>query len=602
MADEGEVAQEAVMEETDQAAKKRAAMTQKAEELKQQGQKMSQEAKTDADMAVATRIGLLGELLYALSTNCEKEEEALELYSNYAQFEEEQIKGIGASEAIPWDTKPIVGDDKTKRAMLRRVNFFQKLSEVTLEIGTVPKDGVGEIAWSDATCHLNNFLPDDKEFQLSLIPYELWGGEAIDEKPEAIMDINESSTNLENMTPIDKGDVLWRLRVDPTGFPFGEEVENGICILREHHRQVMFVALSWLYQNGVTTGLTSVDKATPPAAVVSAICGSPGIGKSRSLIFLLWFLLQKKSPFLLEAGSKDDRFFALVRPRMRTVRLVSVDMAVEILKSDRSILCIVDPAQTQSGKDPELSRLFDVKGPLSVTSPSLHPLHLPRSAKEATMLMKFSVSPWSLPHLQAVRPYFSLDQGGLKESTIAERFNIVGGVPRAIFRDLTYNERYNIIHAPPDNAGVQNLLEALMRDREEDKMVKKIPQALLAQFSKWPFAETKPHNRNKCVWIGFLSQRGEKIYGDWLFEKMRTEILKYDDFCSASMFFERWVDLTLTTKATDDMENYRLCEFTYDEAQSKGVAVPQDIKVPANKKVLRYTDESLLLSDLPESA
>lgn len=433
------------MEETDEMkeeAAKRAEMAENAEELKQKAEKMSQEATTDAHRTTAKRIGLIGTLLEALSKNCEVEDAALELYSDYAQFEEEQIQGISASEKIPWDLTPNVGHGKKVQGVLHRVNFFQKLSEATLEIGTVPKDGVGEITWSDATCHLNDFLPDDEEFQLSLIPYELWRSGAIKEKPEAIMDINESATNLDNMTPIDKGDVLWRLRVEATGFPFGEDVGNGTCILREHHRQVMFVALSWLYQNGITTGLTSVDKASLPPAVVSAICGSPGIGKRRSLIFLLWFLLQKKSPFLLEAGTEQDRFYALVRPRAKAVRWVSVDLAVEILKYDRSILCIVDPAQTQPGKDPELSKLLKVKGPLCVTSPSFDPLHLPRGNKEAFMVMKFSVSPWSLAHLRAVSPYFSLEQDGFNESTIEERFDVVGGVPRAIFRSLTYSERY----------------------------------------------------------------------------------------------------------------------------------------------------------------
>ena len=139
----------------------------------------------------------------------------------------------------------------------------------------------------------------------------------------------------------DHGDVLWRLNVPTDGFPFGEQGGGGTCILREQHRQVLFVAFAWLIKNAETLALTDKNRGNVPPAAVAAVCGSTGIGKSRSLIFLMWFLLQRKWAFCSRPATKS---YALARPREQTVRILSeFDDVHRTLRIDRSIICIGDP-------------------------------------------------------------------------------------------------------------------------------------------------------------------------------------------------------------------------------------------------------------------
>lgn len=543
------------------------------------------------------------------NVNCDDDfdaaEHALNLYSSYAQFEDDEAEKEFDNQGtlINWNTKVDVRTPPSLMPLLDRASFFKRLASAKLQVGTLQENG--SIVWSMAgQDDLRDFLPDDKEFQLSAMHHRLWRQRGLDHQPESIMGREAAFDSFDGCVPVEKGeDVFWKLEIGTAvGFPFGEDVENGTCILREHHRQVLFVAMSWVLQNGIANGLTAVDPTTPPPAVVAAICGSAGIGKSRALIFVIWFLLQKRSPFLLEAGNKEHRFMSLVRPRNDTVRFVPVRMAQYLLQMDRSVFCIVDPAQGQWGARTAPSPLLSMKGPLAFTCPSLDPGHLPRGDKEATTLMRFSLSPWTSTQARAVRSYFSVEGEILDESTIDQRFEVVGGVPRALFRKKTFSARKQIIVDDEVSEHAMGLLKVLLHDRDRHLLVAKVPQALLTHFSKWPF--TQDHlpdiGKDRCIWVDFLSRQGEKRYGDELFEKMRTSISKYDDYGSASMFFERWVGMTLTSRATELMVKYRLCRFAYDTAK-KEVVVSADVKIPTAKKLVRHTDEALLFASLAES-
>lgn len=457
-------------------------------------------------------------------------EDVLNLYSKYAVFEDGN-RGIIFTEE---DVAPRLGEERKRKGNKNIAAFFYALSKVKLQKGEVLSDG--NVVWADCE-KSNSFLPDDTDFQLTAPQVVLWESEVIEEKAKSLVSRDDAFQSLECNLEDHGNHILWRLDVPEEGFPVGEDIEGGQCILREHHRQVMFVAFSWLLQNASALGLTAKDTTSLPPAVVAAVCGCAGIGKSRSLIFLMWFLLQRKSSFLLEATSKQERFYALVRPREKSVRiLTSLEDVAYILAYDRSLICIVDPEQSQKGAKPKLSPILNMKGITGFTSPSADPNHLPRGDKEACVLRTFWVSPWPLLLLQAVNPFFSA-ASPLLEAQVTERFEVVGGIVRAMFRLRSYTDRKQTIDSSNVVGDVDALYHALTQDTREKHMTQKVPQAFLGYHSKLPFTYVEGE---KNVWVDFLSQRGRRRYGMHLYNMLRTGKSEYDDYSSAGMFFERW--------------------------------------------------------------
>ena len=522
-------------------------------------------------------------------------EDVLNAVSDYAAFGDSkngaEFKAEDFSKENVEENFEKYEDDETEKADL--AGFMFSLFKVKLQMARVPDHPGDDLEWNDCDPDLERqFLPDTTEFQLVAAPFLLRQKLCIPRKPQSFLSRNAAFKSLDCDLE-DQGNVLWRLDVPTSGFPVGDLTEGGVCILREHHRHVMFVALSWLLRNSITAAL-NVDTGLTPATV-AAICGSAGIGKSRSLVFLMWFLLRQRAAFLLECGSR--RRFVLVRPRQLTVTIYADfnDVATTV-ECDRSLISIVDPEQFQEGKKPRLSPLLNSMGHTSLTSPSADPKHLPRGDKNDHILRRFWVSPWPESLLQAVRPFFSIDP--MTKEELSNHFAVVGGIPRAIFREGTSITRYNIIDNSNLVEDIDKLYDAMMQDGCYEKMMPKVPQCFLGYHSRFPFtsdARTR-RTKKKCVWIEFLSREGHNRYGIHLYKRLRTSLFehyKHDDHSSTGMFFERWVGAFLS----NGKDRFIQPPFVLREFKG-GSPVDKDIDMPISASVLRYTDEDLLLRSL----
>lgn len=470
------------------------------------------------------------------------------------------------------------------------VNFFVDLSARNLYKGAVSEaeNGAGQVAsWEEYT-EWEDILPNNTDFQRCIPEMKLWEFGFRDERPEPEFQAGPAHLSTDFGVE-DKGNVLWKLEAISSGFPVGGVLQetNGISILREQHRQVMFNAFSWLLRNAASLCLTVENRTDPrPKSVIAAVCGSSGIGKSRSLIFLLWFLLKKKSPFLLEAGTEDHRYFCLIRPRAQTVKFITKEQAIDILVTDQSVLGVVDPKQFREEEKPVLSGLLNAVGVVCWTA-SANPYHLPRADKESHRVMKFWVSPWILSHLQAACPFFN---DKLSVGEVEQRFSVVGGVPRAIIKADVFKARNSTITEEKiDDSIAQDLFDALLRQKDSEKMSTKVPQAFLAFYSAPPFIGSSPG----CIRVDFLSQQGRLRAGHLLYKSFRTQLAKERDDSGAGMFFERWVGTLLAAgNNAQEFLPFRLREFTKEGEANK------DIKIPAAGNVLEYASEDLLIDHL----
>ena len=238
----------------------------------------------------------------------------LDAVSDYAAFEDSKNGAEFKKEDLSEEQLLEYEGEELRQAKL--AGFIFALSDAKLQIAHVPDHPGEKLQWDDCGPELERqFLPDTTEFQLTAAPWLLWTRD-LAERPQSLLSIDEAWRSLDTELE-DQGDVLWRLDVPTRGFPVGESTEGGTCILREHHRHVMYVALTWLLRNSISAALNSGNWPTP--ATVAAICGSAGIGKSRSLVFLMWFLLRQRAAFLLECGSDEYRRFVLARPRQSTI-------------------------------------------------------------------------------------------------------------------------------------------------------------------------------------------------------------------------------------------------------------------------------------------
>jgi hypothetical protein len=470
-----------------------------------------------------------------------------------------------------------------KRYKAKTVEFFSRLGGTRLQ--KLEVDAEADSVWVDADqAEIANFLPDDDDYKMIAPMLALRSESKIDTADTKEQMVTHTVEQLSSCT--DAGDVLWRLKTQEVGFPLPGDGASSDCVLREHHRQVMYHAVEWLAETAASQALSIKDQDIPiPESVIATVCGSAGIGKSRSLIFLMWFCMQKKNAFLLEAGNEGNRRFILVRPRQDTVTFLTNETAKKILEEDRSILTIMDPRHFTSHETVTPLQLLKARGIVGLIARSPDTRHLPRG--KTVTIRHFYVSPWLLNQLLEVLPLFQVSTNSVEEEELRKRFAHVGGIPRAIFRTQTYTERMKDIASASLQDIRETLVKTLLTKNEEllaDKT--KPPQAFLAYFSEQPF--TLDHTR-----VDFLSQASRHRIGSEIYSHHRSAIAMESDSSSAGLFFERWVGSIL---ASGD-DSMKALPFVLKEFVNGKECVPA-IDLPAVGSVERFDDESVLLNRL----
>lgn len=173
------------------------------------------------------------------------------------------------------------------------------------------------------------------------------------------------------------------------------------------------------------------------AANVIAL-GSPGVGKSRSMTYLLRLLLNDGKLVVYEAR-KDDAVFVFVPPSKQQPSATNYEVyCTEKNKfsvsgcaalMDNNTYYLIDTGDVSMGEPRNVAAHT-----ILASSPGKRRYHdwakNPRTAK-------FCMPSWTQEEINAVRPYMLVDGQELSENEVTKRFNLLGGVPRYIFAEKT---------------------------------------------------------------------------------------------------------------------------------------------------------------------
>lgn len=383
--------------------------------------------------------------------------------------------------------------------------------------------------------------------------------------------------------------MLWILETGKSGFPLKADKASGISVLREHHRQVMHsaVATLWKYARA-TIEQTTARLHDRPGSLVSII-GTPGVGQSRALVFLMWFLLQEGSSFLLEAGPNERRRFILVRPISKTVSFLTLEEATFLVGFDQCITTLVDPQHFQKDEDVTFSPMLNAAGVVGLIAQPPDSRHMPRSDKNSMFHEKFYVSSYPLRLLRIVSGLFvPAAEKPLTENELVERFEVVGGVPRAIFDLQTFKEWQGTIKKDSKLAGklADRFLHAIL-SKNNDMMQEKPVKEFLTFSSTHPFTE-------EYTQVGFLSATGMKQVGNAVYKKIRTMPLNdQNDPPSLGFFFEQWVGLILSS-GQDNLQGMGFELVHY----SKKEPIKTPISWPKKESWTPYADEDFMIKSV----
>ena len=162
------------------------------------------------------------------------------------------------------------------------------------------------------------------------------------------------------------------------------------------------------------------------------VTGSPGIGKSRGLTYLLKLLLKDKQTVIFEC-KKGERVFLFTLGEdgkytvqsKRTISGVWIE-DIDSFISDENNWYLIDPAEQSRGTTCPGARV------ILAASPNRNHYH--EFVKEHSVRTHY-MNPWSLDELKAVRCHVNVtaDSQPLTPEEMAIRFKVFGGIPRHIF-------------------------------------------------------------------------------------------------------------------------------------------------------------------------
>lgn len=163
----------------------------------------------------------------------------------------------------------------------------------------------------------------------------------------------------------------------------------------------------------------------------SLVTGNPGIGKSRSMTYLLRLLL-KDGKLVVFESRKDEQFFAFIPPSKHGQ---GNNYKVWVAKSstfafpcpallDAENYYLIDPGQVPKGPSTVAAHTV-----LAASPNRAHYHEFLKSPGSNRFLMPI----WNEAELQAIREHMPVDEQHLSETDVRERFFKFGGIPRYVY-------------------------------------------------------------------------------------------------------------------------------------------------------------------------
>lgn len=190
------------------------------------------------------------------------------------------------------------------------------------------------------------------------------------------------------------------------------------------------------------------------------VTGNPGVGKSRSMAYLLWILLKNEKTIIYESRS-DKNFYAFIPFKNSSGKCV-----YDGYSCGKSRFRIEECAALQN---PNNYYLIDPVFPVPEKPCAAHTILAASPNKnrinefmKGKKVFEFFIPVWTLTELECVREYMKVD---IKESTrcltkeeLQNRYNICGGIPRYIFSE---EKQFNLINNEINDAIIDLKLDKI---------------------------------------------------------------------------------------------------------------------------------------------
>jgi len=307
---------------------------------------------------------------------------------------------------------------------------------------------------------------------------------------------------------------------------------------------------------------------TPGRSRVCAV-GSPGIGKSRTTVFLIKMLLDRGETvvYLRKTADKVGHYIKMTP----TADLKSVDIQLfpetksefEVI-TDEKIYFVIDPQETDFSANPPND--LNCKVIINASPDCRHwggnEFNKARDGDDGGIFLYYPL--WSLPELQAARPFIN---PAIKPKMVTERFHEFGGVPRTVFGkddrvEDAKSQRDNDITLLSDKHVVliANNLVAFV-DSFDSAQPK---SSVMGYFSNFPFTS----KTRKVMIISDVAQ--ELVWTQYL-HLLWNQMLVADDASMAGLAFEAFVRRCLLSRSSFTCRNVMgKIEFKALESAAEG--------------------------------
>lgn len=254
-----------------------------------------------------------------------------------------------------------------------------------------------------------------------------------------------------------------------------------------------------------------------------AVIGSPGIGKSIGLYYLLKRLLERNSTVVLEKRKSGLSFaFLPVQGNEGVLRYnvykSSYESYYSELLEDPNTWYLIDPPKAESWSGPPV---VEAK---TVLAASPDPNHLGEWKKSEDFTQLY-MKPWDLDELKAGGQYLCDNQKILMD--LEKRYYYVGGIPRHLFNDQHYETALKQQNAVDYKA----IESAFLRDDYTEIQDKSKPTSALFSFKPIESKEEWKRNGLSSEFIKysrytleFVSQHAAEIVASQHLKKLMSAI------------------------------------------------------------------------------
>jgi len=310
---------------------------------------------------------------------------------------------------------------------------------------------------------------------------------------------------------------------------------------------------------------------TPGRSRVCAV-GSPGIGKSTTTAFLIKMLLDRGETVVYLCRSEKERGYYIKMTPSADLTSVDIQLFPEttnerfVINKNDKIYFVIDPQDTKDSSVPHFS--LNCKVIINASPDSRHwggnEFNKARDGDDGGAFLYYPL--WSLPELQAARPYIN---PAITPKMVTERFREFGGVPRTVFGndnrvEAARNQRDYDITLLSDKHVVLIANNMIVLVDSSDPAQPK--SSVIGYFSNFPFtSKTK-----KAMIISDVVQ--ELVWTQYL-HLLWNHMLVADDASMAGLAFEAFVRRCLLSSTSFTCRDVMgKIEYNALESAAKGKA------------------------------